>query len=102
MVYAILWAGPTDDRAPIVRVQSASDLQAIPPEYTSYMDIFSTEKAGLLPTHKASDHAIDLDGKDPPYGPLYNLSNTELKVLQEYLNDALACQDHAELVMQIW
>ena len=54
------------------------------------MDVFSTEKAGLLPAHKASDHAIDLDGKDPPYGPLYNLSNTELKVLREYLDDALA------------
>ena len=31
-----------------------------------------------------------MDGKDPPYGPLYNLSNTELKVLREYLDDALA------------
>ena len=90
MVYAILWAGPTDDRTPIVRVQSTSDLQAILLEYTSYIDVFSTKKAGLLPTHKASDHAIDLDGKDPPYGPLYNLSNTELKVLREYLDDALA------------
>ena len=64
--------------------------QTLPEEYCNYADVFSVENASLLPAHKASGHAIDLDGKDPPYGPLYNLSNTELGVLQTYLDNTLA------------
>jgi len=39
--------------------------------------------------NRSSDHAIKTTG-DPPYGPIYNLSVNKLKVLREYLNDALA------------
>jgi hypothetical protein len=30
-----------------------------------------------------------MEGKEPPYGPLYNLSSRELKLLREYLEQAL-------------
>ena len=52
--------------------------------------MFSKKNAGKLPEHEESDHAIELNGQDPPFGPLYNLSSSELKTLQEYLNNALA------------
>jgi hypothetical protein len=30
-----------------------------------------------------------MEGKEPPYGPLYNLLARELEVLREYLEDAM-------------
>lgn len=51
-------------------------------------DVFSNEEAGRLPPFKPGDHAIELDGQDPPYGPIYNLSQRELEVLRVYLDDA--------------
>ena len=89
-IYAVIWIGPTNDPKQEVRIQSVDAAPTLPEEYCNYADVFSVENAGLLPAHKASDHAIDLDGKDPPYRPLYNLSNTKLGVLQTYLDDALA------------
>jgi transposase InsO family protein len=61
----------------------------IPPEYQEYAEAFSKEAAEQLPSHGPQDHAIDLDGGDPPFGPLYNLSATELGVLREYIEDNL-------------
>ena len=44
----------------------------------------------LLP-HCSFDHAIDMvDGKEPPWGPIYALSEKELGVLREYLDTMLA------------
>lgn len=62
----------------------------LPDEYSEFADLFNDEKSSRLANRKDCDHAIDLEGKDPPYGPLYNLSNTELKILREYLDTALA------------
>ncbi len=54
-----------------------------------YEDVFSTDAAGILPEHGRLDHAIEtIDDKDPPYGPLYNLSQTELQAHRGYLEDA--------------
>ena len=62
----------------------------IPKELSEYEDVFSKELAGHLPALKQGDHAIDvMEGKEPPYGPLYNLSQTELAELRRYLEDAL-------------
>ena len=41
-------------------------------------DVFNTERAGILPLYNRYDHAIKLEGGEPPYGPLYNLLVTEL------------------------
>ena len=89
-IYAVIWIGLTNDPEQEVRIQSVDAVPTLPKEYCNYADVFLVENAGLLPAHKASDHVINLDGKDPPYRPLYNLSNTELGVLQTYLDDALA------------
>ena len=44
-----------------------------------------------LPVHRTHDHAINLEGTgDSLFGPLYNLSGNELKVLWDYLADNLA------------
>lgn len=41
--------------------------------------------------HVEAVHEIPLIvGKQPPYGPLYNLSARELEVLREYLKENLA------------
>ncbi len=61
----------------------------LPKELQEYKDVFSTEEAGQLPSHEGRNHAIETTA-EPPFGPLYNLSNTELAALREYLDDALA------------
>ncbi len=86
-VYALIVSG-VDELD--VRTAAASVAQPLPTCYADYADVFSTEEAGRLPQYKAGDHAIDLEGGEPPYGPLYNLSATELQTLRTYLDDALA------------
>ena len=58
----------------------------LPPEYHKFLDVFSHAEAQKLPEHRTYDHKITLlDGKEPPFGPLYGMSRDELKVLKEYL-----------------
>ena len=70
-------------------MQSVSEASVISSKYTFYMNVFLTEKAELLLTHKVSDHVIDLNEKNSLYSLLYNLFNTKLKILQKYLDDIL-------------
>lgn len=64
----------------------------IPPELKGYEDVFSKQKSKIMPPRKAMDHAIELiDGKTPPYGPIYPLSQRELQVLRQYINENLEC-----------
>ena len=61
----------------------------VPTHLTDFADVFNNEAAGLVPDHGRLDHAIDVtENKEPPYGPLYNLSQNELQVLRDYLEDA--------------
>jgi hypothetical protein len=61
------------------------------PEYKPWADVFSTEKGEQLPEHGSHDHHINLaPGTKPPFGPLYPCSDSELKVLKEFLNKAVA------------
>ena len=71
------------------RTQVEGSAPPISKELEEFQDVFSVEDAGKLPSHHGGDHAIDTTD-DPPYGPLYNLSNTELAALRDYLNAALA------------
>jgi len=58
--------------------------------YKDYTDVFNEKEAGLLPDHGLHELAIELmKGKQPPFGPLYNLLKAELKVLREYLDKNL-------------
>lgn len=61
----------------------------IPSQYAEFADVFSEEKANELPEHGLHDHAIDINGKEPPFGPIYNLSSHELDVLRAYIDDNL-------------
>ena len=64
----------------------------IPSEYHDFLDVFSKSKANKLPDHNpAYNHHINLeDGKQLPFGPIYNLSEVESMALQEFLQENLA------------
>ncbi len=54
-----------------------------------YKDVFSTESVDKLSLHENYDHAIEITAKSL-YELLYNLLNTKLMTLKQYLNDVLA------------
>ena len=57
---------------------------------SDFHDVFSKDNAQKLPKYGPQDHAIDTEGKQPLFGPIYNLSSTELQILREYLDEYLA------------
>ena len=53
--------------------------------------MFQKKNANILPEHRPYDCAIELEeGAQPPFGPIYNLSQTELAELRKYINENLA------------
>jgi len=68
------------------------DPPEIPEQYRDLAEVFSKAKANALPPNRDHvDHAIPLEeGSKPVFGPIYNLSETELSVLKEYIHDNLA------------
>ena len=63
----------------------------IPPRYHRFIPMCQKEDADQLPPHRYSDHAIELEeGKQPPFGPLYSMSDLELQALRDYLEEQLA------------
>ena len=88
-VYAILWAESADSVKLTVHIQSADIISALSKKYDSYTDMFSEENADLLSVHKVSDYTIDLNKKKLLYDSLYNLFNTELEILRDYLKNIL-------------
>jgi len=84
------------DPAPETSARSASFNPAsetgenIPEEYHDFLDRFSSGAASRLPIHRPWDLKIDLDdAKAIPTGPIYNLSETELFALREYIQENL-------------
>src|SRR5690606_13643450 len=62
----------------------------IPDEYKEYEQLFKDKEIGTLPPHRTYDHAIPLEpGKTAPFGRIYNLSQTELKELYNYIQENL-------------
>ena len=62
----------------------------VPVKYHDFLDVFSEVEANSLPTHGPHDHHIPIvEGKSPPFGPIYSLSQTELEVLSDYLKENL-------------
>jgi hypothetical protein len=59
-------------------------------KFTEYVDVFNIEKTSVLITYSKNEYTINLDKNKSFFGPLYNLSAKELKILKTYLNDALA------------
>ena len=64
----------------------------IPREYNKWKRLFEEEEGKeALPKHQPWDHEIKLLlGKQPTFGPIYALSEKQLKALREYLDDNLA------------
>ncbi len=63
----------------------------IPAEYSDYADIFSSNLAmELLENTGLNEYAIKLvEGKQPPYGPIYPFSPVELETLKTYIETHL-------------
>ena len=80
---------------PLSQIQPETDNanhreKEIPEEFQEFKDVFSKVKADKLPEHRPYDHRIPLEeGKCPLYGPIYNLSQTELEALRKYIDDNL-------------
>src|SRR5438876_10311292 len=70
----------------------ASSLDKIPMEYRKeFKELFEeTLDETALPAHQPWDHEIPVeDGKTPLFGPMYQMSETELAVLKEYIDKNL-------------
>ena len=78
------------DRAAQIASLLAEEVR-IPDKYSDFANVFSEEKALVLPEHtELNEHAIDLeDGKQPPYGPIYSLGPMELETLKTYIKTHL-------------
>jgi hypothetical protein len=72
-------------------IQEETSSTTIPERYKQFQDVFEKKNADVLPEHRPYDCAIDLqDGAQPPFGPIYNLSQNELTTLREYIDENLA------------
>ena len=63
----------------------------VPPEFHEFLPLFTKREADKLPPHRYVDHAIDLlpDTK-PSFGPLYSMSEAELKELRGWIDENLS------------
>ena len=75
----------------------------IPKEYADLAEVFSKNKAHELPPNRGPlDHHIHLEeGSKPVFGPIYNLSETELQVLKEYIDENLRKTIHPSVYVTI-
>ena len=66
-------------------------LGSIPPKYHQFARVFSPVEVDQLPPHREGfDATIDLeDGKPPPFGPLYHLSQEERAEVLKYVESNL-------------
>ena len=76
----------------VITLSATSDLPSVelPVELKEFQPLFEEQAAKRLPPHQPWDHEIPLqEGKQPPYGPIYSLSETELTTLREYIAENL-------------
>jgi len=70
-------------------ITNAFETQTSLVELKEYKDVFLTESVNKLLLHEDHDHAIEITAKSL-YESLYNLLNTKLVILRQYLDDVLA------------
>jgi len=70
-------------------ITNAFTTQTLLIELKEYKNVFLIKSVDKLLLHEDHDHAIEITAKSS-YESLYNLSNTELATLRQYLNDVLA------------
>ena len=67
------------------------DRASFPQQYLEYVDVFSKNRADILQEHRKWDMTIETEDKfTPKWGPLYNLSTEEMKLLKDYIEENLA------------
>ena len=72
-------------------IESNEKSSGLPNQYKEYQDVFEKKNADMLPQHRLYGCGIDLqEGIQPPFGPIYSLSQNELAALWEYLDENLA------------
>ena len=70
-----------------VKTDDGCDITAT---YAEFLDVFSKKSGETLPTHRDTDHAIEIEaGAKLPFGRIYNLSETELAALKAYIETNL-------------
>ena len=84
-----VWIKPVSEQ--LNATQEEDEARAkIPRDYQEFYEMFKEEAHEKLPEHQDWDHEIPIkEGKKPTYGPIYALSETELKALREYLDENL-------------
>jgi hypothetical protein len=73
-------------------IPPATTVTSIPVEYAEFADVFEPKNAQKLPPHRPGiDHEIPLvpDAK-PVFGSIYNMSESELKFLKDYIDNMVA------------
>ena len=66
-------------------------MSALPEQYKTYQDVFKKKNTDILPQHRPYECAINIeDNAQVPFGPIYNLSQDELAILKEYIDENLA------------
>ena len=85
---------PTDFQVIQVQLETLDEFleePTIPKGYRDLANVFLVLNANFLPPNYDKHHAIELEpGKKPSLGPLYNLSEYQLKTLCEYIDKNLA------------
>ena len=62
-------------------------LKILPDQYHTWANIFSREQTMRLPAHTKYDYRVKLiEGAEAPWGPLYGMSEQELRGLREWLD----------------
>jgi len=65
-------------------------IDRLPQRYHDYLDLFHPSTAEKLSPRRTFDHTIDLKpDTQPPWGPIYPLSQKQLEALCKYLDDML-------------
>ncbi len=63
----------------------------LPADYEEFRDVFYSSTSNVLPSHTVHDHSISLiDNQQPPFGPMYSLTEAEQTELCHYVNTSLA------------
>jgi len=67
------------------------ELETLPSEYAQVKHLFRPEVSEKMPPRWTFDHAIDLkQGSEPPWGPVYPMSQYQFNTLKTYLDEMLA------------
>lgn len=87
-----VWVKPLEQSINATQTKHESEEKdhEFPEEYKEYSELIKDEVETALSKHQPWDHEIRLEeGKKPTFGPIYQLSENELKVLKEYIETNL-------------